>query len=83
MGTGAWQLHHDNAPAHASRLVQSFLVKHQITQVTQPPYSTDLAPCNFWLFSKLNSPLKGKRFQNIEEIEENTTEQLMVIGRTV
>ena len=33
--TGDWQLHHHNAPAHASRLVQSFLVKHQITQVTQ------------------------------------------------
>ena len=34
-----WQLHHSNASAHASRLVQSFLVKHQITLVTQPPYS--------------------------------------------
>ena len=34
--TGDWQLHHDNAPAHASHLVHSFLVKHQITQVTQP-----------------------------------------------
>ena len=35
--TGDWELHHDKIPAHASRLVQSFLVKHQITQVTQPP----------------------------------------------
>ena len=37
--TGDWQLHHDNTSAHASLLVQRFLVKHQITQVTQPPYN--------------------------------------------
>ena len=28
--TGDWQLHHDNAPAHASHFTQSFLAKHQI-----------------------------------------------------
>ena len=61
--TGDWQLHHDNMPAHASHLVQSFLAKHQTTQVTQPPYSPDLAPCDFWLFPKLKSPLKVNRFQ--------------------
>ena len=81
--TGDWQLHHDNAPVHASRLVQRFLVKHQITQVTQPPYSPDLVSCNFWLFPKLKSPLKGKKFLIIGEIQENTTGQLMAIGRTV
>ena len=81
--TGNWQLHHDNVPAHASRLMQSFLVKHQITLVTQPPYSPDLAPCGFWLFPKRKSPLKGKRFQTIGEIQENSTGPLMVIGRTV
>ena len=61
----------------------SFLVKHQITQVTQPPCSPELVPCDFWLFPKLKSPLKGKRFQTIDEIQENTTGQLMTIGRTV
>ena len=40
---GDWQLHHNNAPTHASpRLMQSFLVKHQITQVTQPHYTLQL-----------------------------------------
>ena len=32
-------------------------MKHQITQVTQPPYSTDLATHDFWLFPKLKTPL--------------------------
>ena len=54
----------------------SFFVKHQISHVTQPPYIPDLVPCDFWLFPKLKSPLKGKRFQTIDEIQENTTGQL-------
>ena len=80
---GDWQLHHDHVPAHASRLMQSFLAKHQITQVTRPPYSPGLVPYNFWLFPKLKSALKGKRFQTINEIWENMTGQLMAIGRTL
>jgi hypothetical protein len=28
------------------------------------PYSQDLFPCDFWLFPKLNSPLKERRFVN-------------------
>ena len=43
-------------------LMQTFLAKHHITQVCQSPCSPDLAPCNFWLFGKLKSPLKGRRF---------------------
>ena len=81
--TGEWQLHHDNVPPHVSRVMQRFLEKHQATQVTQPCSNPDLAPCDFWLFPKLKSPLKGKRFQTIDEIQENTTGQLMAIGRTV
>ena len=80
---GDCQLHHHNATIHAPHLVQSFLVKHQITQVTQLPYSQDLVPCDLWLFPKLKSPLKGKRFQTIDAIGENTAGQLMAFGRTV
>ena len=36
--------HHDIAPAHTSHPVQQFLAKHG---TAQPPYSPDLAPCNF------------------------------------
>ena len=80
--TGDRQLHHHNAPTQASHLLQTFLAKHQITRVTQFPHSTNLAPCNFWLFPKLKSPLKGKGFQTFSEIRENMTGQLIVI-RTV
>jgi histone-lysine N-methyltransferase SETMAR len=58
------QLHHGNAPAHSTAFVQVFLAKHHITQVCQPPNSPDLTPYDFWLFQKLKSPLKGRRFVN-------------------
>ena len=63
--------------------MQSFLMKHQTTQVTQPPYSPDLAPFDFRPSQKLKSLLKGKRFQTIDEIQKNITGQLMVIRRTL
>jgi len=44
-------LHHDNAPAHISHLVQQFLAKHGTAQLKQPPYSPDLAQCDFFLFT--------------------------------
>ena len=37
-----------------------------IKTVPQPPYSPDLAPCNFWLFSKL----RGCRYETIGEMKE-------------
>ena len=40
--SGDWLLHHDNAPAHSSNLVQQFLTKHKILQLRQPPYSPDI-----------------------------------------
>jgi len=35
-----------------------FLAKHYTTQVCQPPYSPDLAPCNFWFFPELKIPIE-------------------------
>jgi len=66
-----WMLHHDNAPAHASLFICEFLTKHEMTVVLQPPYFPDLVPADFLLFLKLKSSLKCRRFQMVEEIEEN------------
>jgi hypothetical protein len=71
-----WELHHDNAPAHSSYLIQSFLAKHGILVVRQAPYSPDTAPCDFWLFPKLKRPLKGSRFDSREDIMPNATKEL-------
>ena len=37
-----------------------------ITTVPQPPYSPDLAPCDFWLFPKL----RDCHYEKIEEMKE-------------
>ncbi|KAJ4434289.1 hypothetical protein ANN_22841 [Periplaneta americana] len=76
-----WHLHHDNAPAHSSQLIHTFLAKHGITTVHQPPYSPDLAPCDFWLFPKLKTPLKGSHFESREEIMRNATTELNTIPK--
>jgi len=60
-------------------LIREFLMKHEKTAVPQPPYSPDFAPADFYLFSKLKSSLKGRRFQKVEEIEENSIWDLRAI----
>jgi len=71
-------LPHDNAPAHAS-LIRSYLANHQTSVVPHPPYSPDLAPADFFLFLKLKTTLRRRRFQTIEEIQENAIRQLCAI----
>jgi len=74
-----WILHHDNAPAHASLLIRSYLAKHQTSVVPHPPYSPNLTPADFFLFPKLKTTLKERRFQTIEEIQENAIRELRAI----
>lgn len=59
----SWILPHDNAPAHTALLIQQFLAKNNTVVMSQPPYSPDLAPCDFFLFPKLKRTLKGNVFQ--------------------
>ena len=59
LSTGNWRLHHDNAPANSSNLIQIFLAKNQIPVVRQASYSPDMAPFHFCLFPKFKRPLKG------------------------
>ena len=40
-----------------------------IKTVPHPPYSSDLAPCDFWLFPKR----RGCRYETIEEMKEAVT----------
>ena len=44
-------------------------MKMGIKTVPQPPYSRDLAPCDFWLFPKLRSC----RYETIEDTKEAVT----------
>ena len=70
---GQWHFQQDNAPVHNSILVTDYLTKMGIKTVPQPPYSPDLAPCDFWLFPKLKEKLRGCRSETIEEMKEAVT----------
>ena len=50
-------------------LVTDYLTKMGIKTVPQPPYSPDLAPCDFLLFPKF----RGCRYETIEEMKEAVT----------
>jgi len=76
-----WMLQHDNAPSHSLFLVRDFLAKRATTVIPQPPYSPDLAPADFFLFPKLKSTLKGRRFESIEAIKTNLLAHLRRIPK--
>ena len=65
---GRWLLHHDNAPVHTAGKVLEFLHRNNMQTVPHPPYSPDLAPCDFFLFPTLKRPLRGRRFSNDNEL---------------
>ena len=48
-----------------------------IKAVCHPPYSADLAPCEFWLFPKL----RGCRYETIEEMKEAVTKVIDTFTR--
>jgi hypothetical protein len=41
-----------------------------------PPYSPDLAPCDFLLFPSMKGQKKGKRFAHVREVKKKTLEVL-------
>ena len=67
------------ASSDSSFLIHEFLTKHKTTVVPQTLYSPDLSPADFFLFPKWKSPLKSRRFQKVEEIEENSTRDLRAV----
>ena len=70
---GQWHFHQDNAPVHYSILVTNYLTKMGIKTIPHPPYSPDLAPCDFCLFLKFKEKLRGCRYETIEEMKEAVT----------
>uniref|UniRef100_A0A8C4PW97 Transposase n=1 Tax=Eptatretus burgeri TaxID=7764 RepID=A0A8C4PW97_EPTBU len=69
----AWVLHHENAPAHSSLIIRQFLAERNVPTLEHPPYSPDLAPCDFFLFPKLKGVIKGTRFPDVEAIKRAVT----------
>ncbi|UYV62436.1 hypothetical protein LAZ67_2000571 [Cordylochernes scorpioides] len=74
----SWILHHDNTPAHTALKISKFLQDHSTSVLPQPPYSPDLASCDFFLFGSL----MGRKFQSIEEIKVESKKAMKAIPKT-
>lgn len=60
--------HQDNAPCHKSIKTMVKLNELRFDLLPQPPYSPDLAPSDYWIFSDLKKMLQGKKFCSDDEV---------------
>ncbi|GBP28881.1 Mariner Mos1 transposase [Eumeta japonica] len=52
----------DNASVHTARVSRQALKDTGFSEIDHPPYSPDLAPNDYFLFSNLKKELRGRRF---------------------
>lgn len=68
--------HQDNAPSHKSMRTKAWLEKNKIDIMPAPPYSPDLAPCDFWLFPNIKRRAAGIIFDNLNQVKKFWINQL-------
>jgi len=59
--------------------MREFLAIKQITVLEHPAYSPDLAPNDLFLFLNIKEILKGRHFDDTDDIRSNTTAALKAI----
>jgi histone-lysine N-methyltransferase SETMAR len=79
--SGPILLHFDNAPAHRAIKTREYLEKEHLRVIPHPPYSPDLAPCDFFLFGFLKSQLRGRKSSTDEELEKNVRAIILSISK--
>ncbi len=63
-------LHHDNASSHTCVITLALIGESNIDMLAHPPYSPDLAPCDFFLFPRLKNELQGHRHRTIADLQQ-------------
>ena len=59
---------YDNAPAHRALATQKKLAYLGFQRLDYPPYSRDLVPSDYHLFSELKKQLKGRHLSSDAEV---------------
>lgn len=72
-----WMLHHDNARPHIANVVAEYLAKINVKCIPHPPYSPDLAPCDFFLFPNMKKRLRGRHYQSSEAVFVKAAEAIL------
>ncbi|XP_063386186.1 histone-lysine N-methyltransferase SETMAR-like [Cydia fagiglandana] len=65
---------HDNAPVHTARTTQLVMKELGFGTIDHPPYSPDLAPCDYFLFRNLKKDLRGRKFSTDDEMKAAVTD---------
>ncbi len=63
----------DNACLHTAAIVQQFLSKKGVAQLSHTPYLPVLRPPLYFAFPKLKLELKGDHYASIEDIQKSVT----------
>lgn len=67
-----WILHQDNARPYTATIIADYLTAHNIEVMSHPPYTPDVAPCDYWLFPTLKRHLRGQEFKTNLELNTAT-----------
>ena len=78
-GTTNFKILHDNAKVYVAKKVKSYLEEEGMATIRHPPYSPDLAPCDFWLFDKIKLSLTDHA--SAQSLKKQITEILMSIPK--
>jgi hypothetical protein len=60
--------HADNARSHTGAASQECMEENELERAIQLPYSQDLAPSDFSLFSHVKHCLRGQLFETADEL---------------
>ncbi len=74
-------LHDDNASCHTSTGTVNYQAANGIVRVPHPPYSPDLALCDFFLFSYLKRQIRGLEFATLQELTTHVDDLIGQITR--
>ncbi len=72
-------LHMDNASPHTARDTCLKLLFTGIRTMDHPPYSPDLAPSDYWFFSRVKQGIKGRTFRNLDALEDAVLDEIAQI----
>jgi hypothetical protein len=64
----------DNSMCHNGSKITSKFAKHHLSRMPHPPSSSDMTPCDCWLFGLLKGIFKDREFSSSDQIEEAITQ---------
>ncbi len=75
-GDQSFLLHHDNASSHTANITLAKIGSSGIQMLAHPPYSPDLAPCDYANFPALKAQLRGMNHRTVP-IVQNLAKQVL------